>query len=154
MKIVPAVTGACALVARTVWDRLGGFDEKFSNGGEDVDLCFGPRPKDCVTRSRCAVSSGITSARRPAASCATSRISRRLAPKWRPQLEQLALRSWCWDYLVRNWTSSQPAADHAQCTCRVCSTRCTCAATPPPIAVEGVRAAMDLELDRWAKLLG
>lgn len=37
---VPAVTGACLAVGRAAWDRLGGFDEGFVNGYEDVDLCL------------------------------------------------------------------------------------------------------------------
>lgn len=39
-KGVAAVTGACMLVRRTVFDALGGFDTAFHNGYEDVDLCL------------------------------------------------------------------------------------------------------------------
>lgn len=35
-----AVTAACMLVRRTVFDELGGFDEGFVNSAEDVDLCL------------------------------------------------------------------------------------------------------------------
>src|SRR5690606_25623817 len=38
-RSVPAVTGACLLVRRSLWLELGGFDEGFVNGGEDIDLC-------------------------------------------------------------------------------------------------------------------
>jgi GT2 family glycosyltransferase len=35
-----AVTGACMLVPKRVFNEVGGFDEKFWNGYEDVDLCL------------------------------------------------------------------------------------------------------------------
>jgi GT2 family glycosyltransferase len=35
-----AVTAACMLVRRDAFERVGGFDEAFRNGFEDVDLCF------------------------------------------------------------------------------------------------------------------
>jgi GT2 family glycosyltransferase len=35
-----AITGACCLIARQTFERLGGLDEEYVNGGEDVDLCL------------------------------------------------------------------------------------------------------------------
>jgi colanic acid/amylovoran biosynthesis glycosyltransferase len=35
-----AVTGACCLVRKTVFDEVGGFDERFVYGCEDIDLCL------------------------------------------------------------------------------------------------------------------
>jgi GT2 family glycosyltransferase len=36
----PAVTAACCVVRQTVFRRVGGFDEQFRNGFEDVDFCL------------------------------------------------------------------------------------------------------------------
>ncbi len=41
--VVPAVTGACLLTTADLFARLGGFDEAFVNGYEDVDLCLRAR---------------------------------------------------------------------------------------------------------------
>lgn len=35
-----AVTGACLLIIRDIFFEVGGFDEEYINGYEDVDLCF------------------------------------------------------------------------------------------------------------------
>lgn len=40
---VTALTGACLAVPGDVWRALGGFDETFVNGYEDVDLCLRAR---------------------------------------------------------------------------------------------------------------
>ena len=37
---VSAVTGACLAIRRSDFEAVGGFDEGFLNGGEDIDLCF------------------------------------------------------------------------------------------------------------------
>lgn len=35
-----AVTGACMFIKKNIYDKLGGFDESYLNGWEDIDLCF------------------------------------------------------------------------------------------------------------------
>jgi GT2 family glycosyltransferase len=40
-----AVTAACMLLPRKIFTALGGFDETFTNGFEDLDLCFRVRRK-------------------------------------------------------------------------------------------------------------
>jgi len=46
-----AVTGACALVRRETFAAIGGFDETFTFGYEDVDLCL--RARQAGWRVRC-----------------------------------------------------------------------------------------------------
>jgi GT2 family glycosyltransferase len=37
---VLAVTGACVLMRKADFEAVGGFDGRYANGGEDIDLCF------------------------------------------------------------------------------------------------------------------
>jgi GT2 family glycosyltransferase len=40
VRRIQAVTGACLLIRRTLFEALGGFDSSYENGFEDVDLCL------------------------------------------------------------------------------------------------------------------
>ncbi len=39
-RVYQAVTAACVLVRKSLFDKVGGFDEGFWNGYEDVDICL------------------------------------------------------------------------------------------------------------------
>lgn len=45
VRRVPAVTAACMMVKKSVYDEVGGFDEDYINGWEDNDLCLKVREK-------------------------------------------------------------------------------------------------------------
>jgi GT2 family glycosyltransferase len=78
-----AVTGACMLVRAAVWDALGGLDERYPFGLEDIDFCL--RARQCGWRVFCAgnVESLHLEARTPGRS-ALDRASRRVFRKtWR-----------------------------------------------------------------------
>lgn len=153
VRPVAAVTAACALVERRLWQQLGGFDEGFVNGGEDVDLCLRARAAGRINAValRSVVRHHVSAS--PGRKRHDELNSRRLATRWRDELESLAHRRWCWNYLDRHWTSPHPALRHRDgraALAYVLHLR----RTPPPIAVEGMRAAMGRELARWDKMFG
>lgn len=152
IRRVVAVTGACALIERTLWEKLGGFDEGFSNGGEDVDFCLRVRAEGRINAValRSIVRHHISAS--PGRKLRDEQNSRRLASKWRDQLEQLAWHRWCWNYLDRNWTTPHAAMDHASARAALFYTL-RLRTTPPDIAVAGMRAAMAREFTRWDLLL-
>lgn len=45
MRYVDAVTGACLMLRRSLWEELGGLDETFEVAFNDVDLCMRAREK-------------------------------------------------------------------------------------------------------------
>lgn len=40
VREVPSVTAACMMVKRSVFEAVGGFDERYKSGWEDTDLCL------------------------------------------------------------------------------------------------------------------
>lgn len=152
-KRTPAVTGACALIERSLWEELGGLDEGFSNGGEDVDLCFRAQAvgRVNVVALRSIIRHHVSAS--PGRKLRDEQNSRRLATKWRNRLEACAWHSWCWNYLDREWTSPHTAAEYRSAR-EALFYSLRLRSTPPEIARQGMAAAMDREFARWANLLG
>ncbi|MDZ5460322.1 glycosyltransferase family 2 protein [Azohydromonas lata] len=89
-----AVTGACCVVPRKLFNEIGGFDENFVNGGEDVDLCI--RLRLAGKKIYIAYDSRIkhhVSATRGGNGLQCEKNSRLLQKKWRPFFKQAILRS-------------------------------------------------------------
>jgi GT2 family glycosyltransferase len=90
-----AVTGACMLVRRADFDAVGGFDSRYLNGCEDLDLCFKLRARGLgvvvATGSRVlhhvSLSRGRTSAQ-------NERNSRALFERWRREIKRELVRVW------------------------------------------------------------
>jgi GT2 family glycosyltransferase len=151
-----AVTGACVLLGRAVWERLGGFDEGFVNGGEDVDLCFRARRAGLTvavadrSEIRHHVSSSPGRARR------NEENTRRLTRRWRPELVDRAARHWCRHYFESS--PLDPGAHGHGFEFQVWLHTLGLRREPPPAMLAAMRrivdAAVDVELARWDELLG
>ncbi len=153
VRPMPAVTGACLLIARQLWTELGGFDPGYRNGGEDVDLCFRARAAGRVNAValRSVVRHHISAS--PGRKLRDEENSYRLARRWRAELVAAAdagCRTWSRDYL-----SAQLYAP------RAVEYRLALAALaylahlrgPPAEAVAAVAAGLEGEFSRWANLL-
>jgi GT2 family glycosyltransferase len=92
---VLAVTGACLLVRRIDFEAVGGFDARYRNGGEDVDLCFKLREcdKDIWLSMTSRVDHHVRSSRGPT-SIQDERNSRALYSRWRPQIKRELHAAW------------------------------------------------------------
>lgn len=90
-----AVTGACVLFRRAVFDAVGGLDEQYVNGAEDVDLCF--KLRAAGYRIYLAPGSRIrhhVSLSRKEVSGRNERNSRMLFARWRREVKRLLAGAW------------------------------------------------------------
>ena len=150
VRPVPAVTGACVVVASALWRELGGFDEGYRNGGEDVDLCF--RAAEAGRTNAVALRSivGHHVSASPGRKQRDEANSYRLARRWRATLVRLGARAWCRRYLGVDPRDYPDRLLACQCLGYLLGLR----AAPPAGAVAGMQAALELELQRWEQLLG
>jgi GT2 family glycosyltransferase len=151
---VAAVTGACALVRRELFTRLGGFDEGFANGGEDVDFCLRSHAAGCLSAValRSVVRHHISAS--PGRKLRDEQNSRRLTLRWRDELVRLAAADSFWSqrYLESQWTSPRDPADYALGLKAL--GHCLHLRRDSPAAYAGMQAAITEELARWDRILG
>jgi len=153
IRPVPAVTGACLFVERALWQQLGGFDEGYINGGEDIDLCFRARAagRINVVALRSVVRHHVSSS--PGRKARDEHNSFRLATRWRPELVAAAddgTRTWCRAYLARALLI--PRSREYRLALAACAFLAHLRRTPPPEAVSAVAAGLHDEFDRWEKM--
>jgi GT2 family glycosyltransferase len=149
---VQAMTGACVLVGRSAWVRLGGFDERYVNGCEDVDFCLRAAAEGKIN----AIALG--SAVRHHVSRAPGRKDRdeantyRLALRWTDTLVELGLPAWCRNHFaecLREPRDSQDPAFTWGVVFHLLGLR------PPPARARGhMRGAIERELARWREMFG
>lgn len=147
-QTTPAVTGACLMMSRALWGELGGFEEQFRNGGEDVDLCFRARKAgrvnavalDSVIRHHVSASPGRKDN--------DERNSYLLTLRWEKELIELGARAWCRQQVRHapyRILPSLPAVLLYLAGMR---------RTPPGVARRGVKQAIDHSLEIWTARFG
>ncbi len=155
VRPVPAVTGACMLIERALWEQLGAFDEAYVNGGEDIDLCFRARAAGRVNAV------ALTSVVRHHISSSVGRKlhdeenSYRLACRWRREFiaaADLALHQWCRNYIEQ--ALIEPRDTQPNLVWRAWLYANDLRRAPPPEAVAALKAALDQEFAHWAELFG
>jgi GT2 family glycosyltransferase len=93
-----AVTGACCLIRRNVFDAAGGFDESFVNGGEDIDLCMKVRRLGLdIYMAFGSVVRHHVSLSRDRSSLQNERNSRLVQAKWRILIKREMMQVWVKD---------------------------------------------------------
>jgi O-antigen biosynthesis protein len=147
-----AVTGACAFVQRDTFLQLGGFDERFLNGGEDVDFCL--RARNAGLRNWVALGSRVLHhvSASPGRKENDERNSRLLAARWRDVLMREGARTWCRRFIADNW--HEPRELDRRLAPHALLAAWGIAQTPPREALWMVGLAMDREELRWEAMFG
>jgi len=152
VRIVPAVTGACVVLSRALWEELGGFDEGYVNGGEDIDLGYRARAAGRVNAValRSVIRHHVSSS--PGRKARDEHNSRRLALRWQEQLLADSLVPWCRAHLAEAWL--RPDQQEYLVTLRTAAFLAGLRRHPPPEARLRVARAMQREFTRWDELCG
>lgn len=151
VREVDAVTGACFGIRRALWEQLGGFDDGFVNGGEDVDLAL--RATQAGHRHYVALRSVVRHhiSASPGRNRRNEHNTRRLLQRWQGAIETLAARDWSRHFITQHWDQSFVYDDVLAREALACWLGLTPGA--PAGVRAGVRSALANEFARWDKLL-
>ncbi len=146
-----AVTGACVLVRADTWRHLGGFDEGYINGCEDVDLCLRAREAGLanVVALRSRVLHHVSSS--PGRNLRNEENTRRLVLRWRNELAMAAMRLWTRVHFSRILPEPREFPDTAEAL-HMALYILHLSNIPPQVAVAAMDVAIDRELARWHEM--
>jgi len=149
---VPALTGACFAIKKSLWCQFGGFDEGFVNGGEDVDLCLKARQagwRNCVA-TRSIVRHHVSQS--PGRKRRDEENSRRLLDRWHAKIAELAVDDVCIACLEVAWDEPRNYPDLLLARDAFLF-RCGLLPRPSARIRAAAHAAFEIEFRRWAHLL-
>ena len=148
---VQAVTGACVAIHRDLWRELRGFDERYVNGCEDVDFCLRAAAAGHVNlvALRSVIRHHVS--RSPGRKRLDEANTYRFTLRWRDALPALGADSWCRRrfeaFLAEPRDCPSPRLAW-QLVLYILRLR----RQPPREAAEGMRAATEVEISRWAAM--
>jgi len=149
---VVALTGACFGIRRDTWQKLGGFDEGYRNGCEDVDLCFRAAEQGLVNYvARHSVVRHHISAS-PGRKARDEQNTRRLLSRWRPVIARLIVRNNCPTLLAVAWEDPRFYPDRALAR-EAFLHRCHLTWWIPARLAQAADALLEIEFRRWAHVL-
>lgn len=99
----PAVTAACMLIKRSLYNEMNGFDEAYLNGCEDVDLCLRLRQRGYrnIVAGKSQVFHHVSAS--PGRRDNDTRNNRKLLSDWGELMRKHGQRDWPFQYLMRYW---------------------------------------------------
>ncbi len=152
VRSVDAVTGACLAVRADLWRQLGGFDEGYVNGCEDVDLCL--RASEAGRTNLVALRSVV----RHHVSASLGRKLRdeqntaRLFRRWRSFIIPRIVRPGCREWLAAAWEDPRDYPDPALAWDAFLHLA-GLLPLPSPRLIEAAVALIEVEMARWRHLL-
>lgn len=152
VRQVTALTGACFAIRRQHWQSLGGFDEGFVNGGEDIDLSLRARQAgltNCVSL-RSVVRHHISAS--PGRKTRDENNTRRLLARWRHAIAPLIVRNNCPTFLEVAWDEPRDYPDLSLARDAYLH-RWYCAPRPSSRLAQAADALLEIEFHRWAHVL-
>jgi len=99
----PAVTAACMLIRRGLFEKMDGFDETYLNGCEDVDLCLrlGKEGYRNIVAGQSIVFHHVSAS--PGRRDNDKSNNQKLIENWGKELQEHGQRDWPFQYLMRYW---------------------------------------------------
>ncbi|MDD3180907.1 MAG: glycosyltransferase family 2 protein [Opitutaceae bacterium] len=146
-----AVTGACMIVRHDLWRQLGGFDEAYVNGCEDVDFCFraAAAGRTNAVALRSVVRHHVSAS--PRRKLRDEENTYRLTLRWRDTLAGLAAREWCRNLLEQYREPSAERAGPGQALAALLYWS-RLRFHPPSSVITRTQFALENELRRWRSM--